>query len=67
MRLSVLALFVALPAAAYAIVYPRQDGGTGGEAQSQSPPTCLPSGDSCEANLDCCSQACYHNVRVHFL
>ena len=62
MRLSVLALFIALPAAAYAAVHPRQ---------------CLDAGFSCKYDGDCCapmncrSRAALYTTKVclmvHFL
>ncbi|KAF8468729.1 hypothetical protein DFH94DRAFT_775653 [Russula ochroleuca] len=48
MRLSILALFIALPAAAYAAVTPRQGTGT----------QCGPPSTPCTVNSDCCSGAC---------
>ena len=61
MRLSIIALFIALPAAAYASVYPREK-------------TCTTGGNFCNRNKDCCSGHCelirvdYGKVRliVHF-
>ena len=42
MRLSVLTLFIALPAAAYAAVHPRQSN------------TCLSDGEYCKYDWECC-------------
>ena len=64
MRLSVLALFIALPAAAYAAVYPRQQSSGGNQN------FCTADGYYCQSGLGCCSGKCnvpIENVIVHFL
>jgi hypothetical protein len=72
MRLSILALFIALPAAAYASVNPRQTGsvsvtssGTQGGGSSQN--FCYADETSCQYDSDCCSYDCSNYVRVHSL
>jgi hypothetical protein len=52
MRLSVLALFIALPAAAYAAVYSRQQS-SGGDQNF-----CTEATFYCQSDSDCCSQDC---------
>ena len=50
MRLSVLALFIALPAAAYAAVNPRH---------ANDARDCIPEGP-CNDDIDCCTGHCVH-------
>ena len=65
MRLSVLALFIALPTAAYAAVYPRQDM----EASTTDQQICGASGYYCSSYLACCSFDCSATdyVIIHLL
>ncbi|KAH9985950.1 hypothetical protein BJV77DRAFT_1030408 [Russula vinacea] len=68
MRLSILALFIALPAAAYASVNPRQTGSlsmtASGQGSGSSQNFCYADETSCQYDSDCCSYDCSNYVCV---
>ena len=54
MRLSILALFIALPAAAYAAVLPGSEGGQKQGSQSKPKADCTPKFNPCDDVTPCC-------------